>query len=408
VSFRRSPPRNGGAAVTSGLVAPVLSLLGLAAVGALSVGFLTGNLPTLGTGSADGPNGDGPTRTATPSNVVIVDPRADVPGKVTYAKAGNIWIQQATHADQLTSGGRDSMPTFSPDGAWVYFIRTTPEAGRWRIDGNARRFRLATPTLMRIKVDGEAEPEALLTGRVTSGTFTWSYFIRQPAISPDGTKAALITDGPDPTERDVVLQVLDLATLTLTDLEAAESAPLGHQDPAWSPDGRFLLYVKNGRDGTRGAPAIMRYDTTTGTSAAVTGPGYTTPSWSPDGSFIAATRTTTFGTDVVVLDARRGSELLRLTNGGRGFAPVWSPIGDAIAYLEIDRGVTDLWLAPIDPAGGPISDGERIQLTIAAGLDAGSRPGWWIPPELIPTPAPMATPGPTAPPGSSPPASTAP
>ncbi len=398
-----------GPIADSGLLAPGLSVAGLILVGVVSLGLLTGNLPMLsGPGGGLG-HGGGPIRTATPSNIVIVDPRADVPGALVYAKAGNVWVQRGARVTQLTNGGRDSMPALSPDGTWAYFIRTTPEAGRWLVNGQARRYRLATPTLMRIRLDGEGDPEALLTGRIASGSSTWSYFLRQPTISPDGTKAALITDGPDPSKTDVVLQLLDLGTLQLTDLKAPETAPLGHQDPAWSPDGRFLLYVRNGRDGSRGAPMIMRYDTTTGKSAAITGPGYSNPAWSPDGRFIAATRTTAFGTDVVILDALRGSELLRLTDDERSFSPVWSPIGDAVAYLEIDRGVTDLWLAPIDVTGNPVADGKPIQLTIAAGLEAGSRPGWWIPPELIPTPPPMPTPAPTAVPSApSPAASTTP
>lgn len=405
MSLRRTTGRSGDSLLASGLLAPGLSAVGLLVVGVLSLGLLTGNLPVLSGG--DGPGDGGPVRTPTPSNVVIVDPRADVPGALVYAKAGNVWVQRGDRAVQLTEGGQDSMPAFSPDGIFVYFVRTVPEPGRWRINGLSRRFRLATPTLMRIRADGEREPEALLTGKISSGVYTWSYFIRQPAISPDGTKAALITDGPDPTKRDVVLQVLDLETLKLTDLKAPETSPLGHQDPAWSPNGRYLLYVRNGRDGTRGAPVIMRYDTTTGKSVAITGPGYATPAWSPDGRFIAATRTTTFGTDVVILDARLGFELARLTNGERSFSPVWSPIGDAVAYLEIDRGVTDLWLAPIDETGQPAAGADRIQLTIAAGLDAGSRPGWWVPPELIPTPPPTIAPS-TAPVGGSPAASAAP
>jgi Tol biopolymer transport system component len=382
----------------AGLVAPGLSVIGLVIVGALSLGLLTGNLPSL-PGSDGGPgssDGGGPVRTATPSNIVIVDPRTDVPGTLTYAKAGNIWLQRGAEAYQLTDGGHDGMPAFSPDGSWIYFIRTTAETGHWRVNGQTRRFRLAIPALMRVRPDGEGEPETLLTGRVTSGSLVWSTFMRQPTISPDGTKAAIITDGPDPTKKDVVLQILDLETLKLTDLGVPESAPLGHQDPTWSPDGRYLAYVQNGRDGSRGAPVIMRYDTTTGKATALTGPGYTTPVWSHDGRYMAATRTTAFGTDVVILDGR-GAELLRVTNNGRSFSPVWSPVGDSLAYLEIDHGVTDLWLAPIDVTGSTIAAGEPLQLTIAAGLNAGSRPGWWVPPELIPTPPPTATPVPTVP-----------
>ena len=406
MTVRRSTT-GGGSSLRSGLLAPGLSLAGLLIVGKLSLGLLSGNLPALpgGPGSS---GGGGPGRTATPSDVVIVDPRADVPGTLVYVKAGNVWLQRGNRAGQLTTGGRDSMATFSPDGVWVYFVRTTPESGRWQINGQARRFRLATPTLMRVRADGESEPEALLTGRITSGELSWSSFMRQPAISPDGTKAALVTDGPDPTKSNVVLQVLDLETLTLTRISAPENEPLGHQDPAWSPDGRYLAFVQNGRDGTRGAPVVMLYDTTTGKATALTGPGYSTPVWSHRGKYLAATRTTALGTDVVILDGR-GSELLRVTNDGRSFSPAWSPIGDAIAYLEIDHGVTDLWLAPIDITGLPVLDGERIQLTIAAGLDAGSRPGWWVAEELIPTPPPTPTPAPTAVPSTgAPPGSTAP
>ena len=60
------------------------------------------------------------------------------------------------------------------------------------------------------------------------------------------------------------------------------------------------------------------------------------PSYSPDGRYIAATRTTRFGTDVVILDASNGNELLRLTDDGASWAPSWSPAGDAIAFLHID------------------------------------------------------------------------
>ena len=398
-------PRPRGGFVPAGLpLGELFAGIGLVVVALLSISLLTGNLPLLGGGKGGGGGNNGPIQTATPSNVVIVDPRADVPGTILYVKAGNIWLQHGATANALTSGGHDAMPSFSADGAWIYFIRTVDETGAWRISGSTRRFRLSTPTLMRVKPDGSGQPEALLTGRIKSGSLLWSYFLRQPVVSPKGSPIVVVTDGPDPTRSDVVLKSFDPATGKLTALKAPENSPLGHQDPAWSPDGHYLLYVKNARDGARGAPVIMRYDTGTQKSVAITGPGYTSPAWSPDGRYIAATRTTSFGTDVVILEASHGSELLRVTNDGGSFDPVWSPAGDAIAYLSIAGGISDLWSVGITSAPAIALKGAPLQLTIAAGLDAASRPGWWIPADQLPTaaPTPVSTAGPSGSAGASP------
>ena len=385
-------PGRGSFQVGNLSIGDLVAGIGLLAVAVLSLALLTGNLP-LARGGKGGDGGiSGPIRTATPSNIVIVDPRANVPGEILYVKAGNIWLQHGDKAAALTSGGHDSMPSFSADGAWIYFIRTVDDTGLWRVGGVPRRYALDTPTLMRIKRDGSAPPESLLVGRVKSGSNIWSYFLRQPVVSPNGATIVVVTDGPDPTKGDVVLKSLDPATGKLTALKVPEISPLGHQDPAWSQDGRYLLFVKNARDGSRGAPVIMRYDTTTQKSVAITGPGYTSPAWSPDGRYIVATRTTSFGTDVVILDATRGSELLRVSNDEASFDPVWSPAGDTIAYLSISGGVSDLWSVGVTTTGIPTLKGAPLQLTKAAGLDAASRPGWWIPAELLPTPAPTVAP----------------
>ena len=80
----------------------------------------------------------------------------------------------------------------------------------------------------------------------------------------------------------------------------------------------------------------------------MTGPGYLEPSFSPDGRYIAATRINAFGSDVVILDAVRGRELLRLTTDGASWAPTWSPAGDAISFFHIDGQIVDLHMAVLD------------------------------------------------------------
>ena len=57
--------------------------------------------------------------------MVVVPPEVvTFKGSIVYAKAGNIWVQTGKDAHQLTTGGNDSMPSWSPDGTTVYFIRT--------------------------------------------------------------------------------------------------------------------------------------------------------------------------------------------------------------------------------------------------------------------------------------------
>ncbi len=372
-------------AIPGGL-APLLAVLGLVAVAVVSISLLTGSLPTV-PGSGNG----GPVRTATPSGVVITDPRANVPGTVVYAKDGNIWLQTGSKAKQLTTSGFDSMPAWSADGNWVYFIRSIERIGRWPVNGAPRPYELSVPYLERIRPDGSGAV-VIVGGTFDRGAFNWTYFIRQPSLSPDGTRAAVISDGPNPTASDLVLKFINLKTGAITNPGLPDVSGLGHQDPAWSPDGKSVLYVRDGRDGTRGSPVIVRYDLGTKKSTVLTGPGYIAPAWSPDGRYVAATKTDAFGTDIVILDARTGAELLRPTNDTNSFDPVWSPAGDSIAFFRVDRGVVDLELVKLNGTAPGWSVGDQLALTVAAGLDASSRPSWFIPADQLPKPTPSPTP----------------
>jgi hypothetical protein len=371
------------------LWAPGLSVIGLLLVAWITLGLMNGSVPFIGgSGSAGGISN----RTPAPSNVVVV-PEVTFPGAIVYAKAGNIWVQEGRDVRQVTTGGNDSMPSWSPDGRSILFIRTTEEQGLWPAQGTDRHYRMDVPALMRVAADGSAEPEALLTGRIKQGTRSWFYWIRQPVLSADGRTVAMISDGPDPGQSDVVLQLYDLASQERTIPDVPETAPLGHQDPSWRADGKFLLYVRNGRSGSRGEPVIVRWDVAKGEAAPLTGPGYLEPTYSPDGKYIAATKTSAFGNDVVILDAAHGRELLRITDDGRSWAPVWSPAGDAIAFLHIEGLIVDLKMATLTGAAPGWTVGDVVDLTQVSGLDGGSRPDWHIAPEDLPaTPAPTVAP----------------
>ncbi len=382
------------------LVAPVFSAFGLLVVAAFTAGLLTGRLPFVPAGGGNGSTGGGNLDiTPAPSNVVNIDTRVSVPGSIVYVKSGNLWIQSGKQVTQITEAGHDSMPTFSFDGQWIYFIETVEDrAGFFPVNGAPRHYTLTYPVISRVRPDGSGR-EQVATGLYKSGggRYTWFYWLRQPVPAPDSKTLALLSDGPDPTRSDVVLQLMDIESGKLEAVDVPERQPLGHQDPAWRHDGKILLYVKNDRDGSRGAPSIYRWFPKNGKTTSLTGPGYTSPAWSPDGRFVAATKTGSLGTDVVILDAKNGQELVRLTSDGHSWGPAWSPAGDAVAYLHIVGQIVDLKMVRLEGAGPSWKIGQTVDLTTSSGLEGASRPSWYMPLDQLPATAPPPTPRPASP-----------
>jgi len=379
-------------------VAAALSLVGLVVVALVTLAVGSGDLPLPvggNPGASGGPANPGGVKTPTPSNIIVVPsdvPQSvTVPGMLVYAKAGNIWLQSAGRATQLTSGGTDSMPSFTPDGQSVLFVRTRSVIGNWNVGSGWANYTMDVPAVMEVPTAG-GTPTKILDGLYNpAGRGKWMAWIREPVLSPDGRTLAILTDLPNPTKGDVILKLFDLQTRKLTDPRVAEVPPLGHQDPAWRPDGKVLAYVYNNRSGANGAPQIFGYTPATGRARAISGPGYLHPSWSPDGRYLAVTKTSPYGTDVSILNASTGAEVLLVTRDGASWAPAWSPAGDEIAFLHVSGQVVDLRLATLTGSPGAWEVGDTVDLTQDAGLDSISRPGWFVPPDQLPAPTPAAS-----------------
>ncbi len=391
-------------------VAPILALVGLVIVAFVTLSVSNGRIPGISSGGNNGGGGNGPQATVAPSNTINTEPKAsEVPGTFVYAKHGNIWVQSGTQTKQLTKTGQDETPRFSPDGTTIYFIRTEVKQAKAPLQGIIT-VTLKVPLLMSMPADGSAAPKQLANGEYAfgGGAYHWFYWLRQPTPSPDGKTLALVSDAPDPfpghIDRDIVLQTMNLASGHLTVANAPEAAPLGHQDPAWRPDGRYLAYTMNARDaGTpRGAPSIWRYDPIARQAKRITGPGYEAPSWSPDGKYLAVTRVSTSGTDVAIVDTRTGAEVARVTNDGRSWNPAWSANGNEIAFLRITNGIIDLKVARLTGTAPGWQVAETIDMTTVSDLDGDSRPDWFIPEAQRTPTAPATSPSPPSASGTPP------
>lgn len=405
------------------LLAPLIAVIGLLGITVGSVYAISlfnttepGAAPTNLPGTSGAPAGTphfGPDKTPNPT-LIITPPPAERPtfvGTILFARAGDIWAATGSDLKALPNKGTDSAPAWSPDGETIYFIQTTEKATDPPWGGSHYTFYY--PSIMSMNADGSNRHQ-LYSGLFKSGSGSWFSTILTPDVSPDGKTIAVVSDGkfvPDNSNVQdygpVVLYTIPASgNAALQDMKVRNSNGLGHNDPAWSPDGTRLAFTFNGKDGAVGAPKIGILTLAT-KHLDLLKKGYANPSWSPDMRYIVAERTQGNGPDIVVLDPASGAEVAHLTSDGNSFNPVFSPNGDQIAYLKRDGLSVDLRVMTLDLTSGITLSSDK-PITADGALTADSTPAWFIPVGERTTPPTGPTPGASAAPAESTTPSTAP
>lgn len=375
-------------------MAPLLAAIGLAVAAVLTFSLFGVGLLSPRRANGGGAVAGGPVHTPNPSVVFTPPPPqgergVEVRGSILFVNAGNIWSASGRQLRQLSGTGRDSAPVWAPDGQSIYFVETRSRSASVPYQGTDSRYLLDYPLVMRMRPDGSGRTvvkDSLfqLTGRnKVQYYFTW---LVQPDISPDGRTLALVTDAPDPLRQEVTMSLMPATGGTIRQLNLPQDG-LGHNDPAWSPDGKQIAFTYNARNGAIGTPRIALYDVARNRMRLLSPPGYARPSWSPDGRFLVVERSTGRTRDLTVLRSSDGEEVGRLTYDGRSFAPTWSPDGTQIAYLRVDEQAIDLHLLTLtvgDPNG---STGDQA-VTSGNDLEGASPPSWSWPerPRVQPEP----------------------
>lgn len=384
----RRPPAGPGTPI-----APLVSVVGLVLI-------VLGSVFVMSTFGLQGPNAPGPTNRPgdtgvpttpgpriTPNPTIILTPPPDlrptIAGTLVFARTGNLWAASGLDLKPIATAGTDSSPVWSPDGSTIYAVETKlKEDVQPPFKGG--KYYLFVTNIVTMKADG-SNRQQIFKGQFAANGGQWYTGVYQPDISPDGKTLVLVSDYGYIPVNDCVscYQPIELGTMTaggnnLTNLNVRTANDLGHNDPAWSPNGKQIAFTYNTKDGADGAPRIGILTVAT-KKLLVLKKGYANPSWSVDGSSIAAERTTTTGRDVVILDPGNGAELARLTNDGNSFAPVWSPNGDQIAFLHRAGLGVDLEIMTLAIDTGGITLVSIKPVTQDGSLDATSTPAWFIP-----------------------------
>lgn len=289
------------------------------------------------------------------STIAFSSTRDNPPSPTPFVASGEIYLMNADGTDvrRLTNNdSSDIFPSLSPDGTRIVF------------ESNRRRAATDPPNvsdLYLMNTDGSGQT---WLGRGSSAT--WSPDGASIAFHASASGTGLPAN---PYPGSATLDS-DIFVATVRDFLAKKTAPRNltnnpaavDDDPDWSPDGQTIIFTSHGvNDHHTNAVTAEVYAisaTGAGSPRALTSNKYDdrAPAWSPDGKRIlfCCRRGAKPDFDLCVMNAD-GSGEVKITDDPRGdLTPSWSPDGSRIVFHRgkgRGLGLWDLWVINPDGTG---------------------------------------------------------
>ena len=325
-------------ALVAATVAPTVTVSAAASAGTSSTVATT---TTLTTTKVVSPTGASPA-TANPAKLAYA-------GQIAYTgvekNSVNIFVMtpDRTYQKQLTNGsGVSFQPQWSHDGKLIAYFHYDAQKD--------------VTTIWVADATGEQAPHLVspATGVKTADTLSWSVdnrFLVYQDVQPNSN------------QRDIYR--LDITTGEVVNLTT--DSPKFDTSPIWSPDGKFIAFVSDRTNQSKGADSIwiMAADGKNAKELTAEAGAWenTKPAWSPDSKQIAFYRWTVAknftapggpaGLWVMNADGSNKQHLVDFTDWLPSDAPVWSPDGKLLAFDYGNKDDTNVWVAPVQ-GGKPV------------------------------------------------------
>jgi Tol biopolymer transport system component len=233
----------------------------------------------------------------------------------------NVWTADSAKASRSTqmtfgAGTQDGLLGLSwiPGGGLLYASLTGGDRELWVLNKGSR-------------------PRQVTTGADIG-------FFSTPAVCPNGRTIVFATG------------LLGSANVFSLDIDGGRPKPLGppgtNGAPSCSPDGKWVYY--NALDGPE--YTLWRVPVEGGTAERLTHYGSTFPAISPDGKWVAFAFVGPSPTGIGIIPDTGGQPVktFHFSYSSPGGTPVlrWSPVGDAIDYIDSRNGVANIWRQPLD------------------------------------------------------------
>ena len=315
-----------------------------------------------------------------PQPTIEVENPAEVPGKLLFVLGGgDIWAAEGDSTHSITRNGKKYQPAWSPDGERIAYVqREESFSDLWVMDADgSNKVRITNNEPAGIEARSEAHILSITWAFYPTWSRDGSLLAYMSQLTPPRQ-----TSGEVPSEYPLSLYLygsrrIAEGTPAGPSFQRLVKADTDLSHPTWSADDSLVVYAQSERCYSTSCPdagsGLGFYVPETDASGDLAGADPAQfvdamdPAFSPDGRWLAYVKNDGAGSDIWVVPAPESDGTVsgapaRLTNTGRARMPTWSPDGRKLAYFVAKDNLISLTVSDVAAAGASLSLSNAVEI----------------------------------------------